>query len=43
MKEGGKLTISLTCTAEKGPVEIHFKDEGVGISPDKITRIFEPF
>lgn len=43
MPEGGKLTIYLTCTGEKGPIEIHFKDEGIGISPDKITHIFDPF
>ncbi len=43
MEKGGKLTIFLTCVSEKGPVEIHFKDEGIGILPDKVTRIFEPF
>lgn len=43
MPQGGTMTILLTCPEEKGPVEIHFKDEGTGISPDKVTRIFEPF
>ncbi|HOL19840.1 MAG TPA: ATP-binding protein [Candidatus Hydrogenedens sp.] len=43
MKNGGTLTILLMSPTEKGPIEIHFKDEGVGIPPDKITRIFEPF
>jgi len=43
MGKGGKLTIFVTCIAEKGPIEIHFKDEGIGIPPDKVTRIFEPF
>ncbi|MGC8738416.1 MAG: two-component system sensor histidine kinase NtrB [Candidatus Hydrogenedens sp.] len=43
MPDGGNLTILLTGKEEKGPVEIHFKDEGTGISPDKITRIFDPF
>ncbi len=43
MSKGGILTILLTCPGEKGPVEIHFQDEGPGITPDKITHIFDPF
>ncbi len=43
MPEGGTLTILLTCPEQKGPVEIHFQDEGIGITPDKITHIFDPF
>lgn len=35
----------LTVTVEPGPVavEIRFDDEGPGIDPDKVVRIFEPF
>ncbi len=43
MGDGGKLTISVRRTKEGGPVEICFSDEGPGIPPDKIVKIFEPF
>lgn len=37
----GRLEISLHYG--RGPVEIRFEDEGPGIPPDKVARIFEPF
>lgn len=30
-------------THARGPVEVRFEDEGPGIAPDKVARIFEPF
>ncbi len=47
MKGNGTLTISLKAPPEtaapKPPVEIAFEDDGPGIPPDKVARIFEPF
>lgn len=43
----GALTISLKAApdaaAPRTPVEVRFEDEGPGIPPDKVARIFEPF
>ncbi len=41
MEAGGTLTITMKHTS--GPIECTFEDEGPGIPPDKIARIFEPF
>ncbi len=41
MEERGTLAIIVECG--KGPVEVRFEDEGPGIAPDKVARIFEPF
>lgn len=37
----GRLVIALE--QDDGPVEVRFEDNGPGISPDKVARIFEPF
>lgn len=39
----GRGTLGIAVTPTAGPVEIRFDDEGQGIAPDKIGRIFEPF
>lgn len=39
--EGG--TIELTCKSVKGKVHIAVKDNGMGIAPDQIDSIFDPF
>lgn len=38
----GKITISTQLTPEKSLV-VHFRDNGVGIPPDRIHKIFYPF
>lgn len=38
-----KGTLSINVIKNGGPLEIRFEDEGEGIDPDKVSRIFEPF
>ena len=38
-----KGTLRVAVSNDSGPVEVRFDDEGPGIEPDKIGRIFEPF
>jgi len=41
MPEGGKIMIELTANDSK--VKIHFEDEGPGIEPDVLSKIWDPF
>ncbi len=41
MPGGGSLLI--TCSADDDAISLSFKDEGVGIAPDQIGRIFNPY
>ena len=43
MEGKGCLRIIVSQNENRGPVEIRFDDEGPGIAPDKVARIFEPF
>lgn len=41
MPDGGKMTIRIF--AGKDRVNVDFADTGVGIAPENLSRIFEPF
>jgi signal transduction histidine kinase len=44
MPEGGTLTLSVTSQAETpGQVVLAVSDEGVGIAPEEVEGIFQPF
>ncbi len=43
MAGDGILEITLDHNDGRGPMEICFNDNGPGISPDKVAKIFEPF
>lgn len=43
MPAGGNLTLSARPIADKPQVELQVKDDGTGISPDLLPRLFEPF
>ena len=43
MPHGGRLRIDVRENAASGMVEIRIADSGVGIPPDQLRRIFEPF
>jgi len=38
-----KGTLEIAVAAEGGSIEVRFLDEGPGVEPDKLARIFEPF
>lgn len=41
MENGGKLNVSVA--QNQSSIEVRFDDEGPGIEPDMVARIFEPF
>lgn len=41
MPDGGKIMIELTANDNK--IKIHFEDEGSGIQPDVLSKIWDPF
>jgi len=43
MPGGGRLHMSATPTSQPEGVRITFADDGVGMEPDNLSRIFEPF
>ncbi len=43
MEGSGALEIVVDANEGRGPIEICFNDNGPGIAPDKVSRIFEPF
>lgn len=44
MKPGGGGTLRINLSRhDAGPIELRFDDEGPGVPPDEVARIFEPF
>ncbi len=43
MPQGGQLQISATLCSERKEVCVSFTDSGLGIAPDVLARIFDPF
>ncbi len=44
MKPNGGGTLRITLNRQGlGPIELRFEDEGPGVPPDEVARIFEPF
>jgi two-component system cell cycle sensor histidine kinase/response regulator CckA len=43
MPEGGRLEVSVQATHEPEGVQVSFRDSGVGILPESLPHIFEPF
>jgi two-component system sensor histidine kinase PilS (NtrC family) len=43
MPDGGSLTIRIERSTDRPWVFVVFKDNGIGIPPDRLDRLFEPF
>ena len=43
MPQGGRLQVSTTYTSQPAGARIAFTDSGVGIAPDVLLHVFEPF
>ncbi|OFV97863.1 MAG: hypothetical protein A3F68_01805 [Acidobacteria bacterium RIFCSPLOWO2_12_FULL_54_10] len=43
MPKGGMLTVTVRLSQQYGRLEILFQDSGVGLSPQRAEKIFEPF
>jgi PAS domain S-box-containing protein len=43
MQTGGRLDISTSRTSQPDGVRVAFSDNGIGIAPDRLPMIFEPF
>jgi signal transduction histidine kinase len=43
MPTGGRLLVQTARTQQPAGIEIEFVDEGVGIPPDQLDRLFDPF
>jgi two-component system NtrC family sensor kinase len=43
MPEGGRLIITTRLSSDAQAIEIAFSDEGIGIPPNEINKVFTPF
>jgi signal transduction histidine kinase len=43
MPRGGRLQVSTTHTSQPAGVRVAFTDNGVGVAPDALPYIFDPF
>jgi two-component system sensor histidine kinase PilS (NtrC family) len=43
MPDGGELELSVHTETRRGMVELRVRDTGIGITPDAISQIFDPF
>jgi signal transduction histidine kinase len=43
MPDGGRITLGATSDADSGAVRLTFRDEGAGIHPDDLNKIFQPY
>ncbi len=43
MPAGGKITIHTSADPQKKTVSVNIQDEGVGITPEHLSKVFEPF
>ncbi len=43
MPAGGKITITTSADQNKKTVAVNIQDEGVGITPEHLSKVFEPF
>ncbi len=43
MPQGGRLRVSTNCTANPNGLCVTFADTGIGIAPDLLSHLFEPF
>jgi len=39
----GELSITTHCSSENGKITVFFKDTGVGIPDENLSKLFEPF
>jgi two-component system NtrC family sensor kinase len=42
-RSGGRLNIKTTYALGDDTLEVHFKDSGIGIPEENISKLFEPF
>ncbi|RMF14985.1 MAG: response regulator [Gammaproteobacteria bacterium] len=41
--EAGSITLSVACDRASGLLHLHVRDTGIGMTPDQLARVFQPF